>query len=229
MNKEKTNKTLFITYILIDLIIYVSFLTLDILKINDFLISSKISLILKYISIVINFLAATYFLIKKKSQGFILIILAFLFTLVCDYLLLFKSSELELTIGVLLFFFVQLFYYIRFMLYTKKRKYFVVSTFIRVLLPCLILAVVYFVCHDELKTIYVPAAFYFVSLVMNFIDSFTDKKYWLLSIAFLLFIACDVSIGVTLFKYNDLSFFLRRAFYLPSQILLFIGNYKVNK
>ena len=87
-------------------------------------------------------------------------------------------------------------------------------------------------------TLTVLALLYFVELVSNFIYSIAlikeDKKYFLFSLGLLLFIACDINVGlnnVHLIEGIDYTLvnFLMRVFYLPSQVLLSLTSIIVDK
>ncbi len=170
------------------------------------------SSVFKYIGIVFCLVFA---LIDRNAEGSI----AFVFTLLADWFLLIRNSQY--LYGVLFFVAVQLIY-----------AHILVRRGCRSLLPCrlclLVLsqgALFLLKRYDLLNAI---TLFYFSLLLGNLFSSLTNKKLRIMSAGFLLFVCCDICVGLfNLLErgpaYDAVSL-LMWIFYLPSQVLLAIGQ-----
>ncbi len=157
---------------------------------------------------------------------------AMVFTVISDWFLLITEENLE--IGLATFIIAQLLHFARIYVLRKKRPY--VSLISRLLLCCAVIVVLYFLSALELLTALV--AVYFCNLLINFLDSFLllkiNKLYALLCLGLLLFICCDICVGLYNFgRVLSISIpaavinFADRgmwAFYLPSQTLIVLSG-----
>lgn len=191
-------------FILTEAVLFLIFVYMD-LKHTD-------SSVIKYIGIV---LCLIYALVGRNAEGSIV----FVFTLLADWFLLIRNSHY--LYGVLFFVAVQLIY-----------AHILVRRGCRPLLPCrlclLVLsqgALFLLKRYDLLNAI---TLFYFSLLLGNLFSSLTNKKLRIMSAGFLLFVCCDICVGLfNLFDrglvYDAVSL-LMWIFYLPSQVLLAIGQ-----
>lgn len=189
-------------FILIESIIFVSFIIMDFMNMN--------SIYIKYLGIVICFV----FSILNKNY---IISLAQLFTLIADYFLLVIDNYYVL--GLISFIVVQMIY--MYFLYNNKTKLYI---YIRLSLIIIAISLI-----NKLPLLYVLVLCYFSMLIMNTITSYINRNL-ILSIGFTLFIGCDVSVGLhnilnsgLLYDIATMSMWI---FYLPSQVLITIGGLK---
>lgn len=189
-------------FIIIESIIYITFIILDILRID--------SSYLKYLGIVLCLL---YSLLNKN----IIISIAMFFTLISDYFLLLTNDHIIM--GLFTFILVQSIYW--FYLYKQKCDSF---TLIRIIIYALIIFILSIYKYDIL---YILALLYFSTLIMNVISSYTNKKLIILSIGLTLFVGCDICVGIHNIASAELLYeiatFGMWVFYLPSQVLINIG------
>ena len=186
------NKKLFI---LSELLIYITFITLDILDRN--------SLFIKYLGIIVCFL---FSLRSNKLAS-----LALTTTLCADFFLLVLNKHYE--IGLLFFIVTQLAY----CFYLNDKKYYLVR------LVCFVFGFVVLIVLDNITKLNVLVIFYFSNLLINCIESYKLNNKTLF-IGLLLFVCCDICVGlfnmnVPSSVYNFVSFMMW-VFYLPSQVLI---------
>ncbi len=197
------NKNLYLKliYIIIGLI-YFSFIILDF----SFKGYGNISSLLKFSSIVLIFLAQLFY----GKAGMTLWKMAAACTILTDYLLLFTNYY---ELGVLFFIVVHLMRYIeRNRINNKKFPYY-----------ALILAIgVYFITIIFESKLIALSLTYALFLFLNTIEAFNSKDKKLI-LAYILFCACDLSVGIANIESSVISSVFRDliwVFYLPSQILL---------
>ena len=160
-------------------------------------------------------LCLIYSVLIRNKEGS----LAFLFTLIADYFLLIRNDHH--LCGVLVFVAVQLIY--GYILFRKGCRPFYV---LRTVLLFLLLAVLFLL--RQFSPLNLLALVYFSLLLGNFLSSLTEKKLRFMSAGFLLFLCCDICVG--LFNLLDhgpvyaVASVLMWVFYLPSQVLLAIGQ-----
>ena len=219
-------KVFLILVLLVELFLYTLFLYFDF---ND--INIEISNWLKYVGIIICFLASLIPIFSKnsaKSQYFIPFSL--FFTLVSDYFLLINTDKNLYIFGVVIFIIVQLSYFIYIETLKKNKTSFLISLIFRIILSSILIIVLSIIRFDLLSIV---SACYFVELLMNFITSLSlikiNKFFLIFSIGLLLFIGCDISVGLTnldLFEghIKNLVSNLMWTFYLPSQVLISFSN-----
>lgn len=202
-------KTATIIFLGLEAALYIAFLS----------IKSDAAAILKYAGVVLCF---AYTFLNYRDWTFLSLFhrLAFLFTLLADLFLLLLDNYYVL--GVIFFVIVQL---CRFQIihFRKERLYRDISIIARAFL---FVAVAFLLLsRDALNILYLVTAFYFINLVVNFVDSlikyFRRENNIFAPLGFLLFIACDVCVGLANLAPN-LPFvsFGMWFFYLPSQVLL---------
>ena len=220
-------KVFLILVLLVELFLYTLFLYFDF---ND--INIEISNWLKYVGIIICFLASLIPIFSKnsaKSQYFIPFSL--FFTLISDYFLLINTDKNLYIFGVVIFIIVQLSYFIYIETLKKNKTSFLISLIFRIILSSILIIVLSIIRFDLLSIV---SACYFVELLMNFITSLSlikiNKYFLIFSIGLLLFIGCDISVGLTnldLFEghIKNLVSNLMWIFYLPSQVLISFSNY----
>lgn len=187
-------------YIIVESIIYILFITFDLLGIkSDFI---------KYLGIILCFLYSIYN--RKKLTS-----LALLFTLISDFFLLVINKYYEL--GLITFNLVQLIYL--YYLGNSKRSLF---TTIRLIL----MAIGIYLCFTNklISLLNVLVVIYFCNLVVNAIKAYYKKEY-VFAIGLTLFVCCDICVGLyNLLPYNKLIAMGMWIFYLPSQALITLGT-----
>jgi hypothetical protein len=208
-------KNIIIPYLLTQLFLYCSILFLDINIPNT---------ILTYSIIFLNLILGIYALITYKDKDAILSTCALFFTLVSDTFLIFTEYKIP---ALITFSLVQSFYMIKVKDLTSQFKitYFDIARAIVVFASTTLMLLI---SVDLLVTI---TAFYFVMLVFNFIDSIKlFKNIWLLPVGFLLFILCDVFVGLGFLEIDlNIHFNIIWFFYTPSQVLLTLSIFYAHK
>lgn len=185
-------------FISIETLIYLTFITLDFLKIN--------STYIKYSGIVVCFV---YTILDNHKR-----IDSSLFTLIADLFLLVLNKHYE--IGLTSFIIVQIIY-IYYLGNIDNKHY---KSFMTIRFSLLVIAyiVIYFMKNADLLTKLV--LFYFCNEFISAIEAcFTVNK--LFALGLILFVCCDVCVG--LFNINiglPFTSFLMWIFYLPSQVLI---------
>lgn len=197
------NKNLYLKIISIVLgFIYLSFIIFDFF----FKGYGNISSMLKFASIVIIFLAQLFY----GNDGMTLWKMAAAFTILTDYILLFTSYY---EWGVFFFIIVHLMRYIeRIRIRDKDFPYNV-----------LLLGIgLYLIAKILLPNLIALSLTYALFLFLNTMDAFNSKDKKLIY-AYVLFCACDLSVGIANVEYGLISSIFRDLiwiFYMPSQILL---------
>lgn len=190
-------------FVLLEICIYICFIIMDFKKIDSSLI--------KYVGVILCLLNS---LLNKN----ILISLSLLFTLISDYFLL--LTDYNVLLGVFMFVLVQFIY--MFFLYKNGCKlYLPIRLFFYVI--C-----IGFIISKQFTLIYILALFYFSTLVMNTISSYSNHKLLILSVGLSLFIGCDICVGLhNIMNYGiiyKIVTMMMWVFYLPSQVLISIGG-----
>ena len=189
------NKKLFIT---LEILIYITFMTLDILKIDfhqDYL---------KYLGVV---LCLVYASLEAKN--------IFLVTLIADYFLLIRDDHY--ITGVIIFIVVQVLYFF----YLRKlniKNYYP----LRMILCLIGLIAVSFIMPSPLNYLTIV---YFSQLLCSSIEVTLNKKHNLLALGLCLFVCCDICVGLhNLLPYSHLVSLGQWFFYLPSQVLIALSS-----
>ena len=228
LNFKKIDYIVISVFILLEIALYLSFLFID----KGIFVTQIESFTLKYASISLCLAFSLYCLIRKRKMANCFIPIALVFTLISDYFLLFNTNQNLYVYGLITFIITQLIYF-AFILYLRKSKSeLLINLLVRFLLTIAALVVAFYLNYSDVLTIL--ALVYFVELISNFLYSTflikLDKEYLIFSLGLLLFIGCDINVGlnnVHLFEGIDYSLvnFLMWGFYLPSQVLLSLTNF----
>ena len=228
LNFKKIDYIVISVFILLEIALYLSFLFID----KGIFVTRIESSTLKYASISLCLAFSLYCLIRKRKMVNCFIPIALVFTLISDYFLLFNTNQNLYVYGLITFIITQLIYF-AFILYLRKSKLeLLINLLVRFLLTIAALVVAFYLNYFDVLTIL--ALVYFVELLSNFLYSTflikLDKEYLIFSLGLLLFIGCDINVGlnnVHLFEGIDYSLvnFLMWVFYLPSQVLLSLTNF----
>ena len=228
LNFKKIDYIVISVFILLEIALYLSFLFID----KGIFVTRIESSTLKYASISLCLAFSLYCLIRKRKMANCFIPIALVFTLISDYFLLFNTNQNLYVYGLITFIITQLIYF-AFILYLRKSKLeLLINLLVRSLLTIAALVVAFYLNYSDVLTIL--ALVYFVELLSNFLYSTflikLDKEYLIFSLGLLLFIGCDINVGlnnVHLFEGIDYSLvnFLMWVFYLPSQVLLSLTNF----
>ena len=228
LNFKKIDYIVISVFILLEIALYLSFLFID----KGIFVTRIESSTLKYASISLCLAFSLYCLIRKRKMVNCFIPIALVFTLISDYFLLFNTNQNLYVYGLITFIITQLIYF-AFILYLRKSKLeLLINLLVRSLLTISSLVVAFYLNYSDVLTIL--ALVYFVELLSNFLYSTflikLDKEYLIFSLGLLLFIGCDINVGlnnVHLFEGIDYSLvnFLMWVFYLPSQVLLSLTNF----
>ena len=228
LNFKKIDYIVISVFILLEIALYLSFLFID----KGIFVTRIESSTLKYVSISLCLAFSLYCLIRKRKMANCFIPIALVFTLISDYFLLFNTNQNLYVYGLITFIITQLIYF-AFILYLRKSKSeLFINLLVRFLLTIAALVVAFYLNYSDVLTIL--ALVYFVELLSNFLYSTFlikfDKEYLIFLLGLLLFIGCDINVGlnnVHLFEGIDYSLvnFLMWVFYLPSQVLLSLTNF----
>lgn len=228
LNFKKIDYIVISVFILLEIALYLSFLFID----KGIFVTRIESSTLKYAGISLCLAFSLYCLIRKRKIVNCFIPIALVFTLISDYFLLFNTNQNFYVYGLITFIITQLIYF-AFIVYLRKSKSeLFINLIVRFLLTIAALGVAFYLNYSDVLTIL--ALVYFVELLSNFLYSAflikLDKEYLIFSLGLLLFIGCDINVGlnnVHLFEGIDYSLvnFLMWVFYLPSQVLLSLTNF----
>ncbi len=189
---------------------------------------------LKYSTVCLAFVFALFFFFislykKTEWKDSILLLLGLAFTLVSDMFLLVRMDHLE--VGVATFICAQVCYFARI---HRTRLWVWCSVGLRILLPSI--AIIVLASLHEANALYILVAIYFVQLVMNCAENVVlaivakDKvsriQGIILSIGFLMFIGCDICVGLTNI-YDGMAVDLIWLFYTPSQVLIALSSRRI--
>ena len=212
-------------FLLIEMALYLSFLILDM---NPGTIDTTW---FKYSGVVLCLIFSIYCVFKKKDKISLFIPLALVFTLISDYFLLI-NTDMDLFIpGLATFIITQLIYFLLISYKRRKRNEFILNIILRILIS----AILIFVASTLVKIDWLVslALIYFTQLLINFCYSVClikeDKKYLIFVSGLLIFIACDINVGLNNVHIIDgidykIVNYLMWLFYLPSQVLLACSN-----
>ena len=212
-------------FLLIEIALYLSFLILDM---NLGTIDTTW---FKYSGVALCLIFSIYCAFKKKDKISLFIPLALVSTLISDYFLLI-NTDIDLFIpGLATFIITQLIYFLLISYNRRKRNEFSPNIILRILISVILIFVAsIFVKIDGLVSL---ALIYFTQLLINFCYSAClikeDKKYLIFVSGLLIFIACDINVGLNNVHIIDgidykIVNYLMWLFYLPSQVLLACSN-----
>lgn len=188
---------------------------------------------LKYSTVCLAFACAAYFFFlslfgKADWKDGVLLLAGLAFTLVSDMFLLVRGEQFEA--GVATFICAQLCYFLRI---NRTKLWWWLSIGLRVVLPAI--AIIVLASQDMLDALYILVAIYFVQLVMNFAENVVVAilakgkrervQAVLLAIGFLLFIGCDICVGLTNL-FGEASEYIW-LFYTPSQVLIALSARRI--
>lgn len=207
-------------FIAAELAIYITFLCYD-------LAGGLNTTFIKYSGVLLCVAAAAVSAIFYGSDG-ILLTVALVFTAVSDLFILVLNDYYE--VGLCTFIVVQTAYFIRIYIQNGKKPY--ISAAVRAAL--IVAVIITLACTNSLMPLTCLVAVYIVFLLVNCVEAFVfcgkDIKKWLFAIGLLLFLCCDICVGLNNFR-SVLNISLPAglisfvsigmwAFYLPSQVLI---------
>ncbi|MFA6889972.1 MAG: lysoplasmalogenase family protein [Bacilli bacterium] len=215
---EKMNKWI-ISFIGIEMVLYILFLWVT---------SGIVTSLLQYLSIMIVFLWVVVIPIKGTDQRFVQV--ALFLTLIADYFLVIQGSNKE--VALIFFNFVQIMYALRLYYHNSIHRWWRLG--IRLGLMVLSLVIAMNMVMSQFDLLLGLTMVYFVNMVVNMMEAiFTDQKNWLFGCGLLLFIGCDIVVGLWNSQgyiiISQGSFFdwlihipinLAWVFYLPSQVFI---------
>lgn len=219
-------KILFVSFLAIQFVLYIHILFLNVFD------QSKLC----YLSIVICFLFSLANFSKKNDT--FLIVCALMFTVIADTFLVLLHAT-NLVIAMVSFCIVQLFYFVRILLKSDKKRN-ITNVAVRILLFVALLIVSFVSNAENSSFLIVISLFYFANLICNVIFAFISKtKNILFAFGLLLFLFCDIFVGLPflieflnlpttsfLYHLNNINFNIVWLFYLPSQVLIAISTKK---
>ena len=177
-------------------------------------------------------------LFKNKNISVLLMQLAFVFTLASDTFLVGVAPKIQ-WLAMTTFFIAQSLYFAKMLLSIKAKKYIADNIAIRaILIGCAVL-LGWLVLKEKLDYVAAISLMYFASIIHNVILAFVlFKKSPLMALGMLLFLCCDIVVGLNsaigvyisvpetsiLYKIAYAPFNLAWTFYLPSQTLLALST-----
>lgn len=226
-------KILVLLFLAIELVLFVLIqITHD--RTNSIICFSSISLVVVFAFI--NF---------KNDRSCILITLGLIFTLVADLFLVLLSPINQL-LGMISFSIVQIIYFLKVHLEMQNKTLKMVHIIIRVVASAIMLLICWLVLKEKVDGVSLLSIFYITNMVLSIVFSIIkDKKLTLFAFALILFLMCDIVIGIQMavgvyFNLDSSSFIYKIVFlpfnsawcfYLPSQVLIalnLLNNRKEN-
>ncbi len=235
-NKRTSNKKSFIIiYILIQILVYISFMTIDITQSSLYSASS----FLKFSGIALCFLFTILYYSRNCDRKDIHVLrFALLFTVISDLFILILDYYL---IGLVTFCIVQSLYLIRLGKWRKDLKIgdtaaIILKNFVRNLIITSIVLLILIVIKIKLEWLIIISCYYFISILFNVIDAILlaakskHKNKVIFAGSMILFILCDINVGF--FNLSDFIFISSKwftllysfstiamwMFYLPAQL-----------
>lgn len=184
--------------------------------------------ILEYISIVLCFAFSIIFVRGKLNY---LLSLGLFATVMADTFLVMVTPQQKL-VGMIFFLTSQIFYCAYIISKTKNNKLNIINLAIRIVGSILVGILVYIVLKDKCDALSLISCIYLLNEILNLIFSFfTTSQNILFSIGFMLFLVCDIFIGLSVgngayitinatFASLISNGLLAWAFYIPSQTLI---------
>lgn len=215
-------KVILLLYLIVQLILYL---------LTVFIETTIPIELLTYSIIFTNTVFAILLTIYYKTKDSIISLVALFFTLIADTFLILIINQ---TLGMISFSFTQFFYFIKLKNLNNEINILTKKDIVRIICLFIILITVFIFTIQNFSLLIFITSFYFVMLLFNFIDSLKYiKQYPTLPIGFLLFILCDIFVGLNflegtlpLEKIIFINFLLNIDFnfiwffYAPSQVLL---------
>lgn len=210
------NNLIIVLYSLIELVICV-LIVFDVIKdVNTF----------NYLMIVLNFVVSIIIFIINENRFNIFLTIGMFFTCLADYNLVVLGKNYEL--GVVFFTFAQLSYML--MLKTNYKEL-LIRLIVIVFLEVLSLIIV----KDLYSFLVFITMFYLSIFISNIIFGFIKKLHLLFLIGMILYLLCDICVGVSsfeLFQDTSIAEILGRLifyFYIPGLYLMILASYIKNK
>lgn len=193
-------------------------------------VGGRVGQICSFSSIATAFLfGALHFSPKNKT---LFLNLGLLCTVCADFFLVLYQPQNKIA-GMVFFSLAQTSYFLFLWLFDENAKRKKIHLFVRLALIAVIEIIAFAVLQDKIDFLSTISVFYFANLAMNIVFSFLEtKRYLLFSIGLILFILCDICVGLSVANgvYFDVPAFLHFLiyppfdltwfFYLPSQTLI---------
>lgn len=223
----KHNKKLIIIFLsaffFVGLCLYVLFIVGDFTNVSPYLDKNAIKYSVVVLSFVFSLLSFLFVAKEKKDILHIsLLAIGLLITSVSDFILVIINKYYEIAVGI--FIFAHIAYFImEIFLFGYKEKEVIIYTSIRLALT--IIGLIILAATNIITLLYALVIIYLVELVMNcaqaFIYFFKTKRIdiLILAIGFLLFIGCDIFVGLDNTIYRGI-YIIAWLFYFPSQLLI---------
>ena len=155
------------------------------------IIANKVAHFVSFVFIALNGALSLVFF-NKKADTFIC--LGLLLTIGADYFLILDGNY---TWGLIFFILAQICYAIRTIEFAKNKIEMIINPCVRVFLSGIMVLVGWLVLRDSFDVLVALVMIYFSNLVLSCAFSFIHAKtQYLLALGFLLFIACDVFVGM---------------------------------
>ena len=184
-----------------------------------------------FFSVVLAFLFAL--LSAERTLDFLFTVIALFGTVMADLFLVVMDPMRQLP-AMLFFSLTQLSYFTRILLKTKNKPLFITHIATRCTVSVVIVVITAIVLGENTDAVALISLFYFANLALNVVFAFIGfKNNPVLAIGLLLFLFCDIFIGMSMMegyltvKEGTLAYFLAHPgfnaawlFYVPSQALL---------
>jgi len=221
-------KIIFLIFLILQTILFISILFVPHLPLIN---------VFEYTSIILSLIFSLFVFLKKKNIFTLLIFIALIFTAVADTFLVFLNSSLNettQTIAMISFSLCQLTYFLVIWKVTTSQRERFINLVIRTIFFLALEVTAICILGSSYNFLIFVSLFYFSQLVTNIIFAFIHiKMNPFLAIGLLLFIGCDIFIGLStlcdilalsqthfLYIFAHLPFNFAWFFYLPSQVLL---------
>ena len=219
---RKSKISIICVFVAIECVLYALFLADDFGGVS---VGANVALKYSTVALAFMFVLANFLFVDRRDKHDVfdnlLLALAFALTLVSDWFLLVQGEHYE--VGVTTFIGAQLCHFARI---ERTKIWLICSAAARVLLS--VVAIIVLAAFGELNALYALVAIYFVQLVGNFVESVvwavlakdkrTRTQAIVLSVGFLLFIGCDISVGLA--NLYGVAGECEWLFYTPSQVLI---------
>jgi len=194
-----------------------------------------------YTFIVINFAFSLWLLKKFRTIDAMIVSAALFFTMISDtFLVLIQNYKL---IAMASFSIVQILYYIRLYSFRDVKNKVQLFDILRIVILMVVYTAALVIFKDKFDMLIILVVFYFSMLVINFIEGikyFQKSKMFIIGL--LLFICCDIMIGVSngqgyltineeslIYKLMNCGIDLGWFFYFPSQILIVLSILEIKR
>lgn len=238
MNNRQHLRNIRFLFLLIELVLYGTFLYVDIFEKGAFVAS----MYLKFASIILCFLMSLLLYGRKNvTKDIVLLRGALLFTVISDLYILILESYV---FGLVTFSIVQLLYLIRLHEWRKQQGRHVVAwlLLLRNLVVALTITGILIILRISLDGLMLISILYFVSIFFNTVDAIRiqnrepKKQYQLYAIGMVLFLLCDINVGLfnlsdfiliedvwfnKLYEFASIAMWM---FYLPAQVLISLSG-----